>query len=265
MSQLVSYHYGSYAHESGEVVNFRWQEMADMTARARRDTATIRATLNIELQSCDQSELNTKIEALYTAYTQNDQLFVMRYADGTDTRYKMDPNSSQCLRGPYVTKICCLNGDMEEMCNKREFLIELEYHYDANESGIIMFEQSLRVIGYIGPTYNVVPVFLPGGVGAIRWYIRWAKTPVRVIQTGRSEGFGGWYETGATPLLLGVSGVIEDLKSRVITRHYPRKIGNTQFRYYKLDWTFEYDSEVDIDSGIYLTPSGVVLPTIWSW
>jgi len=261
MTQLVRYRYGTHTHEDGEVVNFRWEELASMTERARRDTATIRATLTVELLACCQTELDTKIEALYTAYTQNDQEFVMEYLDGTPTRYRMDPTSAQCLRGPYVTKLCCLNGDMEEMANKREFLIELEYFYDASESGIISVEESLQVTGFSGPTFNVVPVLLAGGVGALRWFIRWNTTPIVIVQQGRSEGFGGWYDTPAVPLLIGLPGIRERVNERVIVASRPRKIGTTNFRYYPLAWRFVYDADVTVDPMAVLTPYSAS----WPW
>ena len=257
MAQLLRFKYGGHTHEPGEVTNFRWEEHSNYTKRARRDTAIQRATLTIELLACDQAELLTKIDTLYAAYTQNDKEFVVQTVAGANTKFRIDPSSPQMLRGPMVTKIDCLQGDREEMVNKRQFTIELEALYDANESGIIYYEETLEVRGYTGPQYATVPVIGPApallpllGVdplAALRRYVRWHTGPQVIIQAGKSEGFGGWYDTPAAPLFSFGPTIYEDVELRVIKPGRARKIGNTKFRYYPLEWRFVFISSAPVD------------------
>lgn len=272
MGQLIRYRYGDYTHETGEVVNFKWEEIPNYTRRARRDTAIMRATLNVELQACDQETLLDKIDALRTAYGYNDQEFVVETLGGTVLdKYSMDPNADRVLRGPYVTKILCLEGDKTELCNIRTYTIELEQFIEAPESEIIFVEESLQVIGYTGPVYVTKPVLGPAplllplaGVdplAALKTYVAWYQSPVRIVQSGRSEGFEGWYDFPAYPILAGVPGVYENVDQRVFEPGRPRKIGTSKFRYYPLRWEFNYISEVPIDAEAALSPYSPV----WAW
>jgi hypothetical protein len=164
-----------------------------------------------------------------------------------------------------------MEGDQTELVNIRTFTIELELYYQSPESQIIFVEESLRVIGYTGPVYVMKPVLGPApllmplmGVdplATLRTYVAWYQSPIRIIQSGRSEGFEGWFDSPAVPILAGVSGVYERLDERVFEPGRPRKIGTSAFRYYPLRWEFVYDSTVPIDAEAYLSP----YTSTWGW
>ena len=245
MPQMVKYKYGDHTHATGEVTDMHWQEIAHMTSRGRRDTSLTRVRLNVELQACTWAGLKAKIDALYSAYTQNDVKFGMVDSNGADTKYVLDPFNPNMMRGPYVTDITCPTASMEEMVIKREFVITLEAMFAAPESQIIFYDSKVTTIGTaIVPTWVMQPL----ANGAIRRYQVWNLAPQRIIQTGNSIGFDGYYELGMVPVL-GSDFEHEDL--RMIEYGKPRKIGLNDFFYYPMRWRFVFEA---------VTPQTIVPP-----
>jgi len=248
------YKYGSHTHEVGEIYDFVWQHIPHMTGRARRDTAMYRITLRGRLlcdDTCSWEDIQTKIAALSTAYSANNDLkFSVVNPDGTDSHYVLDPaNDSDILKGPYLANFTYPHGSIEELVVKRDFTIVLECIRAEVESEIITYSESITHVGNCMPKW-VFQNTVDGDAfeGTPRSYQVWPKTTMKIIQKGHSVGFDGYYAPGWVSgyQTIGVPVLalsFEHQEQRIEIPGKPLKLGR-DFVYYPADWTYVFESAV---------------------
>ena len=275
MAQEISYHYGSYTHESGSVVDMRWEEMPNHTRRGWRDTVLKRCTLFVQLQACSQGELATKINALSEAYSVNEYPFWIDYADGSTTRHVLDPTDANSIRGPRVSAFELPTAQMEQLVVLRDFVITIEMLYEACENQIIEYQETI--------------INLPGRSvwrsqrivnGSPRSYVVWNNSNTRIIQEGHSVGFRGWYDAGAYPNPAIADPAYEHEEARRLSVVSPLHYGYS-WLYYALEWHFEFeipagspiivpDTNQPLYTNSFYVPRGTVTPIApwpgtWPW
>lgn len=235
MAQEIRYHYGDFTHEEGEVVDMKWEELPNHTKRGWRDTVLKRCTLMVQLEACDQGALASKINALSEAYSVNEKLFYISYADGSTTRHILNPNDGNSIRGPRVT--CCElpTAQMEQLVVIRDFVIVLEQLFEACENQIIEYQESILNIGgcQAWRSQRIIN-------GLPRRYIVWAMANKTIIQEGHSIGFRGWYVDGAVPTPMITDPSFEIADRRLIEPISPLHYGN-KWLYYGLKWRFVFE------------------------
>lgn len=233
MAQEISYHYGDFTHEPGEVVDMRWEELPNHTRRGWRDTVLKRCTLMVQLQACDQGSLAAKINALSEAYSVNEKKFYIGYADGSTTRHVLDPENVNSIRGPRVCAFELPDAKMEQLVIQRDFVITIEQLFEAAENQIIEYTENFTNIGgqRAWRVQNVVN-------GLPRSYTVWERTSTTIIQEGSAVGFAGWYVDGAFPTPL-IEAQYEHLDRRVIEVGSPIHMGH-KWLYYPLRWRYVF-------------------------
>lgn len=235
MAQEISYHYGDYTHEPGEVVDMRWEELPNHTRRGWRDTVLKRCTLMVQLQACDQGALAAKINALSEAYSVNEKKFYIGYADGSETRHVLDPENVNSIRGPRVCAFELPDAKMEQLVIQRDFVITIEMLLEACENEIIEYHETVTNIGRCGRVWRAQNVV----TGAPRVYDVWPSSMETIIQEGHAVGFHGWYTAGATPNPM-IDSQWEHEERRIIEPINPTRLGYS-WLYYGLKWRFEFE------------------------
>jgi hypothetical protein len=235
MPQLIRYHYGTFTHEAGEVVDMKWEELPNHTRRGWRDTVLKRVTLMVQLQACDWATLSGKIDALSEAYSVNEKRFWISDENGADTRHVLDPADVNSIRGPRVTCFELPTNQMEQLVCQRDFVITIEMLYEACENEIIEYQESISNIGgsQAWRSQRIIN-------GVPRRYTIWDNSNVTIIQEGHSIGFHGWYVDGAVPTPFITDPTYEHRDKRVIRPTSPLHYGYS-WLYYALEWRFEFE------------------------
>lgn len=150
-----------------------------------------------ELTACDGKTIDDWIDEMTDAFSYDGRTLALYKDDGTVTQHRLPNDVASLVDGPKVTRYSYPRGDRGEYTTHRTFFIEVRALYDYSDicdstSGIIEYRESIRYLGLGGQqwagAYDQSNVFRP-------WYGS-TLTPIRLIQSGFSRGWGGY----VTPL-----------------------------------------------------------------
>jgi hypothetical protein len=248
------YKYGSYTHEVGEVTDFRWQILPNMTRRAHRDTLLARATLTGRFLCDGTTEMKTKIANFLDAYSTNNKAFGLYHPDGSLSRCYLDPADPTLIAGPYVVEVDFPTGEGAEYVTKRDWRVVLEGIALSLEAQVVQFEESVRHVGTALTAFA-----FQNTLAGPRVYAIWPATTQMIIQSGSAVGIEGYYAPGwiagldtiVMPILPAILGTaFEHLDRRIETLGAPLVMPRKRI-YYPSQWQYVYESAT---AGTYMPP-----------
>lgn len=250
MAQTLLYKYGTYTHDPGEILDFRWEAKPNVTRRGKRDTTLLRATLTGRFLACTWQELAQKQAALIDAYKISDRVFGLFHPDGTPSRSYMDPADPDLIAGPYLVDFSFPTGEGAEYVTKRDFQVVLEGIVLSPESQIIEFEETIDHIGTTGPTWAFQNTLDPSGPEA---YQTWPWTTQLIIQRGKSVGLEGYYLPGwlsgyptlGAPIIGPTYLQYEHMENRFERVKTPLTL-DRGLVYYEAQWQYEYETKIQL-------------------
>lgn len=150
-----------------------------------------------ELVACDGKSIDDWIDEMTDAFSYDGRTLALYKDDGTVTQHKLPNDVASLVDGPKVTRYSYPRGDRGEYTTHRTFFIEVRALYDYSDScdstsGIIEYRENIRYIGLGGARWSG----LYDQSNVFRMWYGPTLSPVRVIQSGYSRGWGGY----VTPL-----------------------------------------------------------------
>lgn len=197
-------------------------------------------TVQGELPACHPTDptytLEEQIEDLITAYSTNRKTLALYNDDDTPTPHILDASTasgSTLVDGPWVERRSWPEGDRGEYASHRTYFIEMHCIHDMVEpsdatSQIIEYHESIKYIGNGGPIWRIR--YNQAGNAVTLQVV--PKTPVVVIQSGWSKGWGGYVlpYSAVAPLYVHNDRVIEVL-------HSPTT-GTNKTKEYMMEWSY---------------------------
>lgn len=186
--------YGTHTHDAEEVgvstsITTQFSERGLPLKKIRR------VNLTGKLITQTQSEMNSAIHSLLSAYSVHGKDFVLYMDDGTPTHHSL--YNANSLGGVRVVAGPDFTEPEEVFAVVRTYSIALEAHYDLHPgSAIVSYQENVSVQGTGGPQIAVVPLLTgPPDVQVVRTH-----TPVYITQRGSAVGRSRWPAPNA-PLL----------------------------------------------------------------
>lgn len=150
-----------------------------------------------ELVACDGKTIDDWIDEMTDAFSYDGRTLALYTDAGVATQHKLPNDVASLVDGPKVTRYSYPRGDRGEYTTHRTFFIEVRALYDYSDScdstsGIIEYRESLRYLGLGGAQWA-------GAYDQSNTFRTWngtTLTPIRLIQSGFSRGWGGY----VTPL-----------------------------------------------------------------
>lgn len=192
--------------------------------RNKRLQTVIQINLTGELIYSTTATIVTHINSLENALTSDYRDF--RYTVGGVLSHQL-LNSSDCCSGVKVIQYSLPKGTPEQLATTRSFSITLQGTYDAAETDLVSWRESIRIVGTGGPSYVVVNTFY--GPYA---FLQSLTTAVQYYQTGSAVGYTG-YPVPPGP----VNPAGEFVDRRQITYTSGRNVGNA-IRFYTTSWQY---------------------------
>lgn len=217
--------YGGYPHPDNEVNLVSLDVQTIYSPRNKRLAQRKTVSLYGEIQDTSLSAILTRIQAIENAYSQDNLDF--RYTVNGSLSHSL-LNNGQCLSGVKVLRRPSFpQGDATELVNKRTFAIVLQATYDAAETDLVSWTESIETIGTGGPKFQIVeteflPVAVYSTINSAQYY----------HQIGTAIGYSG-YPNPPGP----VNPDGEFLDRRRITRVSGRNMGN-QIRHFTTRWSY---------------------------
>jgi hypothetical protein len=187
LTDFMYFKYGGHTHPAGEVNLVNMEAIGLYTDRNERWATQYRMHITGELCYTGQSNLRPKIEELIAAYTDNDQDATLFESDGTASPHRLI--NADSITGVKVVHRSWPSDGPDEYATVRTFHIVLQATYLDADSGILSFEENVRIFQKageqeyrwrIGNTYT--PVANPGGN---RPFV--INTPALIRQTIRPD------------------------------------------------------------------------------
>lgn len=234
------FQYGSYAHPAGEVNLTRVDVRNIHSGRGQLQHVLYTMYLQGEICAADASAVTTRINEITAAYRYEGYDAGLYLDSGTVTSHFLQSNHSnnisgnRIIQGPSFPK-----GGPEEYATGRTFSITIQALFASPESQILEYTESIQYVGTGGPQIGVRRF----PVGPPQAYIICQQTEQRIVQSGRSLGFGG-YVFPYGPLYPNY----EHTDQRVYQLGTPRFHGQ-QFSEYPMQWAF-YMSAPFAQSGV---------------
>lgn len=222
------FRYGSYTHPAGEVNLARYLVREKKSNRGRRISLIHTMFLEGEICAYGQAAITARIEQLIDTYSVNYQDAALYQDDGQPTPHSLFNGRPDCISGVRVVQRSWPKGDGAEYATGRTFSITIEAEFDAAESQIIAYEESITIVGNCGPRIEVVEL----ATGAPVLQVLNQKTAQRIIQSGSSIGYGGYVLPFGS-----LYPTFEHVDRRIEKPGTPAFQGQG-YRYYPFQWTY---------------------------
>jgi hypothetical protein len=150
-----------------------------------------------ELTACDGKTIDEWIDEMTDAFSYDGRTLALYTDAGVATAHKLPNDVASLVDGPKVTRYSYPRGDRGEYTTHRTFFIEVRALYDYSDScdsvsGIIEYRETMRYIGLGGAQW----MSAYDQSNTLRTWNGSTLTPIRLIQSGYSRGWGGY----VTPL-----------------------------------------------------------------
>ena len=201
--------------------------------RMNRRAMTRTVTLKGFVKGDSQTELKSKINAIWSTFSTDGGDLILYHNDGTTQSSHTLPSSSS-LTGVMIDSGPSFdNGSGPEYATERTYTVVLSAKYPLiNPDNYVAYTETLRIVGTGGP--RRVGVELLTGLPQIQ--IVNQRTLMYATQAGSAVGYAG---IPAYPGPIPVLAPYELLDKRSETMQSPQWMGNA-FRNYGVSWSYEY-------------------------
>jgi hypothetical protein len=212
--------------------------------RGRRYAVEYIMTVQGELPACHPTDpsitLEAQIEELILAYSTNRKTLALYNDDGTATPHILDAtdcggsgSGSTLVDGPWLERRSWPQGDRGEYASHRTYFIEMHCIHDMTEPGdatsqIIEYHESIRYVGNGGPIWRIR---YDQSSNAVTMQVV-PKTPVHLVQSGWSKGWGGYVLPSAAVQPAYVH------NDRVVEIYHSPTIGTCKTKEYVMQWSY---------------------------
>lgn len=224
--------YGGYTHTTNEVNLVEVSKQTKYSPRNKRLSETRTIKLYGDIIADTQAALIAKIVEIENAYANDFGDFSYTLDDGTVTHHLR--NTADCISGVRVVQRPSFpESDGSQLVTGRGFSVTLQATYDAVESDLVSWEESIEIIGTGGPKFQIVetilaPIAVYTTINSAQWY----------IQSGRAVGYLD-YPNPPGP----VNPAGEMLDRRRIGRQSGRNMGNA-LRFFTRTWHYHMVRDV---------------------
>lgn len=196
--------------------------------RGFRDRLRHQLFVRGEVQAASELALDAPISGLINRYSSNYVDAGLCHNDGTPTPHFIATADPLNLTGNHIVYRSWPKDTEGEYANARTFAVMIEADFDAGESGLHDFSESLTFDGDAGPIYDAHVT----RVGPPNLYLVAQQTPQRIIQSGYAVTYDAFY-LAPSPIFLGLPHY-----KRPVIQYVTPKFQGQQYRYYVTKWTY---------------------------
>lgn len=234
----VTVTYGSYQHADNEVIPTSFNETFTYTSRLRPDQRVKRLVLEGMLLDSTVAGLTTKLNALESAYRENNKDLIIKDPNGT-TSSPLSLFASTAEVGPLVRLSIPMQASQGHWATGVPYRIEAEARYNPGSltaDTLISYTDSISQQGNHGPEF--IPIETDTGTPEAQQISQ--ASSVIITQQGNSVGRNQYFE--ATPifdLFTPGQGVYPIAKAQVDRRQTSRVRGKT-LTAYPSTWSYRW-------------------------
>lgn len=228
--------YGAYKHAPGEANLVSFTIKPRRTARefqvANLVTAQVSGCLKVD-DGEDEYDLTPKIQALDDALSRDGYDFGLYHSDGSPTHHVMESGDLYNMTGNQVVHRTYPQSHNGEYSTGRDFAYAIQAQYQASESNILEYSETVSHTGTTGP--------------AVKWYQQKRLPPIyrvdafattqKIVQTGYARTLYTWLVP--PPPVLPPPIYLPHLTqiTRSTPKRYPQGVEGHFIR-----WTYHYES-----------------------
>lgn len=201
--------------------------------RKNRRSYTRRVTLKGFIKGDTDSEIKSKVNALYALFGVDGGDLVLYHNGGTVTSAHKMLNAGSLSGVMVVSGPDFTNGSGPEYATERTYTVALEAEYPIiNTDNLIAFNEQVRIVGTGGPRRAGVELI----TGPPQIQIVNQQTLMYATQSGSAMG---WTSEPPFPGPIPVLAPYENLDKRSYTPSSPKWKGNA-FREFGVSWSYEF-------------------------